>query len=297
MGNYPCALQQPDRVLSVYERTLPAEHPDRIMAMGYKANSLRDLCRIDESLALFEAALKLGRQVLKEDSADLLFLENGMALTLGGLGLYKEEAEVYPRVIRAYERSPLFGPSHADTWKSRSNLGRALIIQGKFSEAIPLLRDTLAAFDGMGLGREHPLLGTIPQFYGKALLGAGRAAEAGPMFQRSIAFYEHKFGFHHYLIPDNLISLAEAYKQLGRGFGERIALLDRAVAICELSIGRDKEKYAELLAAALEASASCFEEAGRLGEAEALWAKCVAANTKARRGFEFPAVGFLTCPL
>ena len=117
------------------------------------------------------------------------------------------------------------------------------------------------------------------------------------MFQRSIAFHEHKFGFHHYLIPENLMYLAEAYKQLGRGFGERIALLNRAVAIRELSIGRDKEKDAGLLAAALEASATCYEEAGRLGEAEALWAKCVAANTKARRGFEFPAVGSLTCPL
>ena len=104
------------------------------------------------------------------------------------------------------------------------------------------------------------------------------------MFQRSNAFIEHKFGFHHYLIPDNLISLAEAYKQLAHGFGERIALLDRAVAIRELSIGRDKEKDARPLAAVYQASASCYEESGRLGEAEALWAKCVAAFTKARRG-------------
>ena len=37
------------------------------------------------------------------------------------------------------------------------------------------------------------------------------------MFQRSIAFTEHKFGFHHYHIPGDLINLAEAYKRLGRG--------------------------------------------------------------------------------
>ena len=282
MGNVPCALQQRDRVLSVYERMLPAEDSLRIRAMGDKANSLRDLCQLDESLDLFEAALKLGRQVFEEDSDDLLGLENDMALTLGGLGLYEEEAEVYARVIRVSERSPRFGPSHVSTWNSRINLGHALVNLGRFSEAVPLLRDSLAAFDGMGLGREHPVMGSIPQFYGKALLGAGRAVEAVPMFQRSIAHTEHKFGFHHYLIPANLIDLAEAFKQLGRGFGERLALLGRAVAIRELSIGRDKDEDADLLAAAYQASATCYEEAGHLGEAEALWAKCVALFSQVR---------------
>ena len=35
MGNYASALQQHDRVLSVYLRELPADHPDLISAMGY----------------------------------------------------------------------------------------------------------------------------------------------------------------------------------------------------------------------------------------------------------------------
>ena len=37
MGDYPSALQQHDRVLSVYERVLPANHPLRIIAMGSPA--------------------------------------------------------------------------------------------------------------------------------------------------------------------------------------------------------------------------------------------------------------------
>ena len=168
MGNYPCALQQFDRVLSVYERTLAAEHPLRIMAMSDKANALRNLGIFDESLALHEAAVNLGRQVFKEDSDNQLCLENNMAIALGALGAHSEEAEVYKRQIRAYERSPLFGPTHVKAWGARSNLGSALVSLGRFAEAIPLLRDTLAAYDGMGLGPEHPLLGGIPQNYGKA---------------------------------------------------------------------------------------------------------------------------------
>ena len=137
----------------------------------------------------------------------------------------------------------------------------------------------------MGLGKEHPQLGLIPQAYGRALLGAGQAAAAVPMFQRNIAFHERKFGLHHYLIPGDLIDLAEALGQLGRGFDERLSLLNRAVAIRELSIGRDKDQNAGPLAAALEKCAECYEEAGRLVEAELRWAKCSATYTKVRLRF------------
>ena len=272
-----------DHVLSVYERMLSPKHPLRIKAMADKADALGCLGRLVESLALFKAALLLARQVFDHYSRILVALEVNMALTLGELGMYEEAAEVHERLMRAMERSPLFGPSDFDTWISRINHCRTVVVLGSFAEAVPLLQDSLAAFDGMGLGREHPVLGTIPQHYGEASLGVGRAEQAVPMFQRSIAFTEHQFGFHHYLIPDNLIQLATAYKQLGRCSGERrIPLLDRAVAIRELSIRRDKEKDAGPLGAALQAAASCYEEAGRLAEAEALWIGCVAAFTKAR---------------
>ena len=70
MGDRPSALQQYDRVLSVYERVLPATDPLRIGAMSSKAGGLLSVGRLDESLALFKAAVKLGRRVFKEDSDD-----------------------------------------------------------------------------------------------------------------------------------------------------------------------------------------------------------------------------------
>ena len=277
----PCSSTS---AFSLYERTLPAKYPLRINATGDKANALRCLGRLNESLALYKSAMKLGLQVFKKDSEDLLVLEGNMAITLCELGKHEEAAEVYDRVIEARERSPLYGPSDESTWGARSNLGIALVEMGRLTEAIPLLRDSLAAFDGMGLGPELPQLGVIPQLYGRALLGADRAAEAVPMFQRSITFRECKFGLHHHLIPGDLHHITKAFKQLGRGFvGERLSLLDHAVAIHELSIGKSKEESAGPLAAALRASAECCEEAGRLGEAVARWAKIVAAVAQARR--------------
>ena len=56
-----------------------------------------------------------------------------------------------------------------------------------------------------------------------------------------------------------------------------------SVTICELSMGRDKDTDAGQLALALEACASCYEEGGRLEEAEERWAKCVAAFVKVSR--------------
>ena len=74
--------------------------------------------------------------------------------------------------------------------------------------------------------------------------------------------------------------MAKAYGQMGRGFGERLSLLDRALTIRELSVGREKDQDADLLATTLQACAECYEEVGLLDEAEERWAKCVAAFTK-----------------
>ena len=178
-----------------------------------------------------------------------------MAAILSQLGKHAEAAEVYTREIEARERSTRFGPSHESTWATRVSLGIALVELGKFSEAVPLLCDSLAAYDGMGLGPEHPQLGSIPQHLGRALLGAGRAAAAVPMFQRSVAFTERKFGLHHYIIPGLLIEQSKALGQLGRGFGERLSLLDRAVNICELSVGRAKDQDVGQLAFVLKVCA------------------------------------------
>ena len=161
-----------------------------------------------------------------------------------------------------------------------SDLGQTLVNMDKFSEAIPLLCDSLAAYDGMGLGPDHPQLGFLPQHCGRALLGVGRPAEAVPLFQRSLAFTERKHGPFHYLIPNDLINLAKVYGQMGRGFGERLSLLDRAVTICELSVGR--EPNAGWLGGVLKACAECYEEAGLLDEAEERWAKRAVAFEKVK---------------
>ena len=113
-----------------------------------------------------------------------------------------------------------------------------------------------------------------------------------PLFQRSIAFREHKFGLHHYLIPSDLIYLADALGQMGRSFDERLSLLNRAVAIRELSLGRDKDKDGGRLGRALEKCAECYDEAGRLVEAESRWAACAAAYTEVRWRFR-PTMDFI----
>ena len=222
------------------------------------ARSLQNMGRRVEALALCEEALPVGRRVLKKDSGVLLALEENRALALSKSGKHAEAAEVLEHLIEVQERSPDYGPTYLDTWSSRSALGYVLVEMGKFSEAIPLLRDSLAAYDDMGLGPQHSQLGIVPHDYARALAGAGRPAEAEPLFLRSIAFYESKHGVHHFCIPYLLIDLAEALGQMGHGFGERLSILDRAVTIRELSVGRDPDEDAELRAKALQACAQCY---------------------------------------
>ena len=149
MRNYSSSLQQFERMLSVCERTLPPKDPLRIQAMGDKAGALAQLGKLDESLALYKAAMKLARQAFEKDSPDLLVLEGNVAITLSELGKHEDAVEVYERVIEAREQLRRFGTSHETTWNARANLGMALLESGRFSEAIPFLRDSLAAYDGL----------------------------------------------------------------------------------------------------------------------------------------------------
>ena len=114
--------------------------------------------------------------------------------------------------------------------------------------------------------------GEVEEVYGNfkvegPVLGAGRPAEAVPLIQRSIAFTERKHGPFHCDIPGDLVYLAKAYGQTGRGFGERLSLLDRAISIRELSVGSDKVQDAGRIGVVLQACAKCYEEAGLLEEA------------------------------
>ena len=75
---------------------------------------------------------------------------------------------------------------------------------------------------------------------------------------------------------------------MGRGFGERLPLLDRAVAIREASVGVPPN--AAWLDDALRDAAFGYEDAGRPAEAQSRLVKCVAAYTKVRRGSNGPGL-------
>ena len=106
MGNHASALQPYDRVLGVYERKLPPKDPLRLKAVGKKANALMFLGRLGESLPLFKAAVKAGRQALPEDSDELSFLEESLALNLANLDEHEEAAVGVPNPCMMYAAVP-----------------------------------------------------------------------------------------------------------------------------------------------------------------------------------------------
>jgi hypothetical protein len=88
------------------------------------------------------------------------------------------------------------GPDHPDTLKARNALVAAYHAAGRTADAIPLVRQTLAARERL-LGADHPSTLASRNNLASAYRAAGRPAEAIPLFETNVAACERLLGADH----------------------------------------------------------------------------------------------------
>jgi serine/threonine protein kinase/Tfp pilus assembly protein PilF len=205
--------------LATYESRLPPEHPQ----IGFVLNNLGLLLlnegKYDKAMPLFERSLQIHQHALPPDSPALAIVMNNYAQAL----LHERKYETAESLFRDSLRI-LRNAHHPTVPNAVSNLGAALLKEGRPAEALPLFIEALATTDPRqpwNVGKTHVL-------YGQALLELGRRADAErellaaePMVA---AAPKMALGYHERCVQ-SLIKLYEGWDQAEPGkYGAKAAL-------------------------------------------------------------------------
>ena len=132
------------------------------------------------------------------------------------------------------------GPSpraHVDVAMSMSNLGLALLSQGKVEEAEPQIEAALERYREV-FGPRHPTVAAVLSNLGQAQVRAGRLERGLALLREALALKERSLGREHVALLTTLNNLGGVHSELGRGAEAREHYL-RALAIGERAFGPD----------------------------------------------------------
>jgi CHAT domain-containing protein/Tfp pilus assembly protein PilF len=145
MKAYDTARPLFERAIRVREKALGPDHLLVAGALTHLAWLDRVTGRHAEARALYDRALRIREKVLPPDHVE-------MALSLQYLGAVNRELGDYDAAIVLYERALLIARRVAVPelrWRVTSGLGRSYEQRGRLEDALPLLREAVAAIEGM----------------------------------------------------------------------------------------------------------------------------------------------------
>ena len=144
-----------------------------------------------------------------------------------------------------------------------NNLARLYISQGRYAEAEPLFRRSLAIRERTRRTNAGDTAAFSLEGLANVCKAQCRYAEAETLLQRALAMREGARGLEHSFVAIPLSNLADVYKEQGR-YAEAEPLLQRALAIHEKVHGREHA----FVATTLNELANLYKRQGRYAEAE-----------------------------
>lgn len=139
--------------------------------------------------------------------------------------------------LRAADPSPA---GALDLAMSMSNLGLALLSQGRVDEAEAQMEAALARYRA-AFGPHHPSVAAVLSNLGQAQVSARRLERGLALLHEALALKERSLGREHVALFTTLTSLGNAYSEAGRG-AEASAQFRRALAVGERAFGPDSPR-------------------------------------------------------
>ena len=192
-------------------------------------------------------------------------------------------AEAEKQLKAALKEAEAFRPEDPRVATSLNNLAGLYHAQGKYTEAEPLLKRSLAMREKI-LGPVHPEVARSLNNLAGLHHARGNYIEAEPLYKRALAIQEKALGPEHPNVATSLNNLAELY----RAQGNRAAaepLFKRAMAIREKVLGPEHPN----VATSLSSLAALYHAQGNYAEAEPLFKRALAIQEKVLRP-EHPSV-------
>ena len=218
-------------------------------------------------------------------SAVLLFAQAATALQgtdwdryMGtALRAYQERrfTEAEEQLKAALKEAEKFEPSDSRLAESLNALAGLYSAQGKYAEAEPLYKRSLAITE-KALGPEYPDVATSLNNLALLYSAQGKYAEAEPLYKRSLAILEKAVGPEHAEVAVALTALAIFYEDQER-YGEAEPISKRALAIREKALGSEHPDVAQ----SLNGLAGIYQQLGKYEDAESLAKHSLAIREKA----------------
>ncbi|MDV2503344.1 MAG: tetratricopeptide repeat protein, partial [bacterium] len=130
-------------------------------------------------------------------------------------------------------------------WKALYDQSMELYQQGKYREAIPVVKESLKVAE-QTFGSNNLYVATSLNNLGELYRAQGRYAEAEPFHKRALAIREKALGPDHPTVTVSLNNLAIVYQAQGR-YGQAEPLHKRALAIQEKAFGPNHPDVAQSL--------------------------------------------------
>lgn len=142
-----------------------------------------------------------------------------------------EAVEMYRQVVELREN--LLGPQHKDVAGALNNLGVALRLAGRPSEADPVFRRALPIAEASG---DRRLLATVLSGLGATLVDRAEYGRAEPVLRRSLALFDATVGPNSLESAEALNNLAMLYRHIG-DMARAQDQLARALPLMEKHLG------------------------------------------------------------
>ncbi|HTU89259.1 MAG TPA: serine/threonine-protein kinase [Gemmataceae bacterium] len=213
LGEYPQAIKQHERALTLREAQLGPDHPDTLIARNNLANAFWAVGRTAEAIGLYEQNLKRYEAQLGPDHSYTLQASNNLAQAYRDAGRIADAIRMHEKNLKWFETK--LGADHPNTLISRNNLALAYWSAGRTGAALPLFEQNAKQCAAM-FGLDHPntILSRIN--LARAYLDAGRIADAIRLHEEALKQMEANLGPDH---PNTLKArnyLAAAYERDGQ---------------------------------------------------------------------------------
>jgi tetratricopeptide (TPR) repeat protein len=176
-GRAADAIAVHEGTLKLRESRLGIDHPDTLRSRANVAIALAIAGRMTEAIPLLQSVLKMQEAKLGPDHVDTLNSRENLAESHEVLGQWAE-AEVHYRAAVAGHRRMVLSDSPRLAVPLVA-LGRNLLVQSRWSEAEPILRECMAI--GEKATPDDWVRFKATSLLGGSLLGQGRFADAEPL--------------------------------------------------------------------------------------------------------------------
>ena len=243
------------------------------------SHCFKGLGEYDLAITSAEEALRISRELFREDNLGVMTLRNDLASLYGMVAKYDQSIPILEKVVE--DRTAKLGEVHEDTLGSIATLARNYELTGQLDKALALkeqvYKKCMAEF-----GKEHPLTLYSTASLARAYEVAGDLKRALPLFEDSLTTMKKTFGENHPNVLASMNNLAVAYESSNQ-LEKALVLKEQTLAKCKVVLGENHPNTINVI----NGMAVAYQKADRLPEALPLFEEAY-RKSKAKHGPNHP---------